>query len=320
MLRAKADIIGEFLNKNPSKKVKQKVTKLAQNAGINLKNHGNSEELLCLKDTYRQKAKAKGARLRRYNELTKRKEQNFNFNNNRKKFFRELEKENVSSENINQDTGKFRHYWSSIWSTPKQYQKEANWIQEVEDRCVGLRPMDDVVFEPGDIAISLKKAANWKSPGPDKLHNFWLKYLTATHEPLARCFTEGLKDPDLIPKYLTEGTTFLLLKKGNPTELNNYRPIICLSVVYKLFTSLISQKIQDHCSINKLIGEEQKGCIKGALGCKHQLTIDAIVLKQAQVKKRNIHMCYIDYTKAFDSVPHDWLIKTLEIYKNHSKS
>ena len=110
-------------------------------------------------------------------------------------------------------------------------------------------------------------------------------------------------------------TTFLLLKKGNPAEPNNYRPITCLSVVYKLFTSLNSQKIQNHCWINKLIGEEQKGCIKGALGRKHQLTIDAIVLKQEQVKKRNIHMCYIDYTKAFDSVPHDWLIKTLEIYK-----
>ena len=145
----------------------------------------------------------------------------------------------MSSEKIDQDTGKFRHYWSSIWSTSKQYQKEVNWIQEAQDRSVSLRPMDDVVFEPGGIAISLMKVENLKSPGTDKLHNFWLKYLTATHELFARCFTEGLTDPDLIPKCLTKGTTFLLLKKGNPTEPNNYRQITCLSVVYKLFTSLI---------------------------------------------------------------------------------
>lgn len=29
-----------------------------------------------------------------------------------------------------------------------------------------------------------KKAANWKSPGPDGIQNFWLKYLKATHRSL----------------------------------------------------------------------------------------------------------------------------------------
>lgn len=33
------------------------------------------------------------------------------------------------------------------------------------------------------------------------------------------------------------------------------------------------------------------------------------------MRKRNLHICYIDYSKAFDSVPYNWLIKILEIYK-----
>lgn len=38
-------------------------------------------------------------------------------------------------------------------------------------------------------------------------------------------------------------------------------------------------------------------------------------MHQAKIKQRSLHYAYIDYQKAFDSVPHSWLIKILEIYK-----
>lgn len=39
-----------------------------------------------------------------------------------------------------------------------------------------------------------------------------------------------------------------------------------------------------------------------------------IITKQARKKLRNISVAWIDYKKAFDSVPHTWLIKVLEIH------
>jgi len=65
----------------------------------------------------------------------------------------------------------------------------------------------------------------------------------------------------------------------------------------------------------KLLAEEQKGCIKNSQGCKEQLIIDSVVMEQAHKDNRNLYIAYIDYRNAFDSVPHSWLIRVLQIYK-----
>jgi hypothetical protein len=61
--------------------------------------------------------------------------------------------------------------------------------------------------------------------------------------------------------------------------------------------------------------EEQKGCRKNTQGCKDQVIIDAVIVGQANQSKRNLGMAYIDYMKAYDSVPHSYLIKVLQLYK-----
>ncbi|XP_044755006.1 uncharacterized protein LOC123313959 [Coccinella septempunctata] len=59
----------------------------------------------------------------------------------------------------------------------------------------------------------------------------------------------------------------------------------------------------------------QNGCKKKARGCKELLVIDNVVTKQARRRLKNISMCWIDYQKAYDSVPHSWLVEILRIYK-----
>jgi len=60
---------------------------------------------------------------------------------------------------------------------------------------------------------------------------------------------------------------------------------------------------------------EQKGCIKNSQGRKEYLIVDSVVLEQAHRNNQNLYIVYIDYHKAFDSVPHSWLICVSEIYK-----
>lgn len=85
--------------------------------------------------------------------------------------------------------------------------------------------------------------------------------------------------------------------------------------MYKLLTSIITKKIYAHLEANKLLDEEQKGCRQKSRGCKEQLIIDSIIMGDVKRRKSAIHMAYIDYQKAFDSVPHSWLGEILELYR-----
>ena len=60
---------------------------------------------------------------------------------------------------------------------------------------------------------------------------------------------------------------------------------------------------------------EQKECKRGSYGCKNQLLINKIILEHCKSKHCNISTAWIDYRKAFDSVPHSWIIEALELFK-----
>jgi hypothetical protein len=62
-----------------------------------------------------------------------------------------------------------------------------------------------------------------------------------------------------------------------------------------------------------LIPKEQKGCRSGTKGCKDQLLISKAILQECKRRKKKLSMAWIDYRKAFDSVPHSWIIKSLEL-------
>ena len=93
------------------------------------------------------------------------------------------------------------------------------------------------------------------------------------------------------------------------------RPIACLNIVYKLYTSCLNIFLQNHCEVNEIITSEQAGGKRSVWGCTEQLLINKSILSKVRQKKRNLLTVWLDYRKAFDSVPHDWIIKALQLAK-----
>ena len=117
-----------------------------------------------------------------------------------------------------------------------------------------------------------------------------------------------------MPKWLTDGLKILLQKTEETKNRKNYRPITCLPTMYKVLTSILADRTYTFLSEHQLLPSEQKGCRRESYGCKDQRLVNKMILEDCRTRKKNLSTAWIDY-KAFDSVPHSWIMKCMEIYK-----
>ena len=134
---------------------------------------------------------------------------------------------------------------------------------------------------------------------------------------MTETYSEIVKDPKQTPDWLVEGATNLLPKKEETWIPKNYRPIACLPTTYKILTSVITDRLYSHLEKEAIMTPEQRGGKKDCYGCKDQLMINNAILENCMKRKKNLSTAWIDYKKAFDSVPHSWIIKCLQMYKIH---
>ncbi|KAK6762949.1 hypothetical protein RB195_023600 [Necator americanus] len=89
---------------------------------------------------------------------------------------------------------------------------------------------------PSEIRHAIMPVRNRTAPGPDNLPLILIN-------TLARLFTRYLSECK-VPKQWKTSKTVLLYKKGDPHDIGNYRPICLLSVIYKLFTRVVLNRIE----------------------------------------------------------------------------
>ncbi|XP_075971947.1 uncharacterized protein LOC142973811 [Anticarsia gemmatalis] len=326
-LRIEIGRLTQFINGNRSRFIVRQVKHITDTYKIHTIHEEPNTQATHTLDTVKQKLAVISGRLKRYKACDLRKKQNTQFAHNEKLFYRTIKQHssNLQESNTNDqqtttpDKDVLTNFWASIWQNPVQHNTQAEWIRaEKNHNSTHLQTMAFEHIPVDTFHKVLKHLHNWKAPGSDYIHSYWYKKFSSIHGYLHNHINNFILNPNSLPTYLTSGKTFMIPKDTNDlTNPAKYRPITCLQTLYKIVTACLSDLIYQHIDANNILAEQQKGCRKFSQGCKEQLIIDSVILRQVQRTKSDLFTMYIDYKKAYDSVPHSWLIEVLNIYKIH---
>ena len=291
-----------------------KVIKQKKNAEINRnrKERTTQEKLTLQLEGIYQKVLAKEGRLKRYRQRVKPYRQNRTFQNNERKFYQQLGGDDNKTYQ-QPDAVETERFWTKIWQ-PKQHNEKAEWINHIKRELEELEEGPKAEMHTELLKTTFKKVSNWKTPGHEGIHGFWFKKFTSIHDRLALEMNKCLQTAH-VPEWMTKIRTSLIQKDPNKgTALNNYRPIICLPMMWKILTAQIREEIYHSLTSRGLFPDEQKGCCKGSRGTAELLYIDQHILNESKTTRKNQAMAWIDYKKAY-MFPHSWIINSLKMYK-----
>ena len=113
-----------------------------------------------------------------------------------------------------------------------------------------------------------------------------------------------------LPNEWKEGRISSIFKNGSRKIAGNYRPISLTSIVCKTMEHCVRNHIVNHMMINNLFSNQQYGFIRGRSMVLQMLNVMDVWTK-AMDKGDSIDTVYLDFTKAFDKVPHNRLMSKL---------
>ena len=145
-------------------------------------------------------------------------------------------KEKDDSELSNQEAilNRIKEFYEKLYSSNKP-------VEEVKQATAS-----DAIssITKGEVKNAVKEMKKNTAPGPDSIEIDIIKSAGELLEAeLANLYTRCIA-LQKIPTAWKESEMVLLFKKGDKKELQNYRPISLISHIYKIFTKIISKRLE----------------------------------------------------------------------------
>ena len=166
-------------------------------------------------------------------------------------------------------------------------------------------------IQEADVKTALMKLDASKSMGPDMVHPKVLtvlsdntNFVTALTFLYNRCYAEGK-----IPQIWKTASVTPLHKKGPKTEASNYRPKSLTSVLCKIYEKFVRSHIMKF--VENKISPKQHGFLSGK-SCLSNLLEAVDSINDMLAEGEDVDIFFLDFQKAFDSVPHHRLLIKLQ--------
>ena len=197
----------------------------------------------------------------------------------------------------------------------KVYTSEKIDIDSIEALEIGTKfdeKMKEELNEPftvKEIREAIRITPN-KAPGPSGVRITFFKKMIDQISPILTEIANKALLEGKTSDFLMKGLITLIPKKENSNNVNDLRPITLLEIARKIITKAMTIRIKK-CLANKSVINPNQFCHPGRIIHENILTLNLLV-EDAKANNKNLHAVFLDCSKAFDRVNHEYLLKILE--------
>ena len=165
----------------------------------------------------------------------------------------------------------------------------------------------------GSVAKLLSDLQGHKAHGPDGIPARLLKETAYDMAPLLTHTYKASLHQCRLPHDWKTALVSPIYKKGSRKSPANYRPISLTSIPCKILEHLIYSSVYNHLEVNSILCDAQHGFRKNR-SCETQLIITINEIASRLNLGEQVDILSLDYSKAFDRVPHERLFRKLSYY------
>ena len=200
----------------------------------------------------------------------------------------------------------------SVFSKSDQSSKIPDAKSFFNDPAISnLNSIGDVEFTTSDIQKAIKELKSSSAPGLDGFSALLLKECAEElSDPLYTIFRHSL-DSGEVPSILKDAIIVPIHKGGLKSQPQNYRPINLISHILKVLEKIIRYSIVKFLEDNNLMNPNQHG-FRPQRSCLSQLLEHFDTVLEAIYNDKCCDVIYLDFSKAFDVVDHNILMRKLK--------
>ena len=173
--------------------------------------------------------------------------------------------------------------------------------------------MPEISIENAGVCKLLRQLNPQKASGPDLLSARILKDLSAECAPFLTLIFKRCLEVGKIPDVWKTAIVTAIFKKGERYKASNYRPVSLTCICCKTFEHIVVSNMMKHLEHHKILTDTQHG-FRARRSCETQLLTLVDELAKGLDKRKQLDLAVLDFSKAFDSVPHERLLKKLDHY------
>lgn len=153
----------------------------------------------------------------------------------------------------------------------------------------------------------LHNCKNGKAPGPDQVSNEFFKCFRSNWCGYLLNLFNAVLEHERVPRMWASAALTMIFKKGDKADPSNYRGIELVNNVTKIFTIILKERLERFAEEMGILPKAQMGFRKGR-GCTECIfTLSTVIQLQLRLGQREVYAIFVDFRRAFDSIPHSRL-------------